>query len=114
MATIEPTPSVPVSGVAVNTWTSVTESDTASPITLGGSAPALSAVQFTGTFGGATCVMQGSNDGTNWVGLNDLTGAAISLTGEGGAEFTTSFVYIRPSFSGGSSQSLTTTMSTRG
>jgi hypothetical protein len=114
MATIEPTPSVPVNGVSVNIWTSVTENDTASPITLSGSAPALSAVQFTGTFGGATAIMQGSNDGTNWVALNDLTGTAISLTAAGGVEFTTSFVYLRPSFSGGTGQTLTAIMSTRG
>jgi len=28
-------------------------------------------VQVEATFGGATCTMQGSNDGTNWYALND-------------------------------------------
>lgn len=36
-------------------------------------------IQFTGTFGaGGTVIFEGSNDGTNWVTLNDPGNAAIS------------------------------------
>jgi hypothetical protein len=37
-------------------------------------------VQVAGTWGGATFVLEGSNDGTNWVTLNDPTGTDISAT----------------------------------
>lgn len=37
-------------------------------------------VQITGTFGDNTVVLQGSNDGTNWVTLSDPQGNAISKT----------------------------------
>lgn len=62
---------------------------------------AVAAVQFTGTFDSATAVLQGSNDGTNWVTLDDLSGVAISMTAAGAAEFSTAMLYIRPSTSGG-------------
>lgn len=63
---------------------------------------AIAAVQFTGTFDSATAVLQGSNDGTNWVTLNDTLGSAISFTSAGYAELSTALAYIRPSTSGGS------------
>lgn len=59
-------------------------------------------VQFVGTFDSATVVLQGSNDGTNWVTLGDPQGNAISKTSaalEGVSEITR---YVRPSTSGGS------------
>lgn len=61
-------------------------------------------VQASGTFGGATVIMQGSNDGTNWVTLNDVasTPAAVSFTSTGMAKILMSTKYIRPSVSGGS------------
>lgn len=62
---------------------------------------AIAAVQFTGTFGGATAVLQGSNDGTNWVTLSDTLGTSISFTAAGYAELGTAMAYIRPSTSGG-------------
>jgi len=59
-------------------------------------------VQASGTFGGATVVMQHSNDGTNWFTAKDLQGNDISLTADGIAEFSLSSAYIRPAISGGS------------
>jgi hypothetical protein len=58
-------------------------------------------VQFSGTFGTATVILQGSNNGTDWVTLADGQGNAISKTAaaiEQIAEFTR---YIRPNTSGG-------------
>jgi hypothetical protein len=38
-------------------------------------------VQITGTFGaGGTVVIQGSNNGTNWITLRDPSGAILSFT----------------------------------
>ena len=37
-------------------------------------------VTFTGTWGGATAALEGSNDGTNWIPLADPQGTAISKT----------------------------------
>lgn len=62
---------------------------------------AVSAVQFTGVFDSATAILQGSNDGTNWVTLSDLGGASISLTAAGAKELSTAMAYLRPSTSGG-------------
>lgn len=67
-----------------------------------GTRAAIASVQFTGTFDSATAVLQGSNDGTNWVTLKDpQDGTAISLTSAGYAEVSTAMAYIRPSTSGG-------------
>jgi hypothetical protein len=70
--------------------------------------------QFTGTFGGATVIMQGSNDGTNWFTLKDLTGTNVSATAAGAFEFTTSAVYIRASASGGTGDSIDVVVALRG
>lgn len=68
-------------------------------------------VQFTGTFDSATIVLQGSNDGSNWVTLQDLEGAAISMTSAGLVSIMEDTRYIRPSVSGGGgSTSLTATV----
>lgn len=59
-------------------------------------------VQFTGTFDSATAVLQGSNDGSTWVTLDDAQGDTVSFTAAGYAEVSTAFLYLRPSTSGGS------------
>ena len=84
------------------TWETLTSTNAAGTAFLqAGTSMAIAAVQFTGTFGGATAVLQGSNDGTNWVTLSDLLGTAISFTAAGYAELGTAMAYIRPSTSGG-------------
>ena len=114
MAAIAPTTSTPASGVRVISWTPVTEADTAAPIAFNGSESAMIGFQVFGTFGGATATLQGSNDGTNWVTLTDMTGSALGHTSAGGADFTASFLYFRPSFSGGTGQSLSVLLATKG
>jgi hypothetical protein len=71
-------------------------------------------VQFTGTFGGATVIMQGSNDGTNWFTLKDILGFDISATAAGAAEFTTSAAFIRASASGGTGDDIDVVVVLRG
>lgn len=84
-------------------WATLTSSNTAGTAFLqAGTTMAIAAVQFTGTFDSATAVLQGSNDGTNWITLSDpQDGTAISVTAAGAAEVSTAMAYIRPSTSGG-------------
>ena len=53
-------------------------------------------VTFTGTWGGATAALEGSNDGTTWVAIADGQGVAITATAnkvETAVELTR---YVRP------------------
>ena len=53
-------------------------------------------VTFTGTWGGATAALEGSNDGSTWIGLADVQGTAITATAnkiETAVELTR---YVRP------------------
>lgn len=58
-------------------------------------------VQIVGTFGSATVVLQGSNDGTNWATLSDPQGNAISKTSAAIEQVLEHTRYIRPVTSGG-------------
>jgi hypothetical protein len=40
-------------------------------------------VTFTGTWGGATAALEGSNNGTDWIALADPQGTAITKTANG-------------------------------
>ena len=82
------------------TWLGLGDADTGSVIAMPMGNE--KSVQLTGTFASATVVLEGSNDGTNFVTLTDPQGNALSATAamlEGVAEHTR---YIRPSTSGGS------------
>jgi hypothetical protein len=63
-------------------------------------------VQVVGTFGGSTCVIEGSNDGVNWVTLSDPAGVALSFTVAGLKQILQVTRYIRPNVSGGAGVSL--------
>jgi len=73
-------------------------------------------VQFTGTFGGASVALQGSNDltsPTNWFPLTDYQGNDISKSAaalEGIAEPT---VWVRPLVTGGSGTTIVATLAAR-
>lgn len=59
-------------------------------------------VQVIGTFGvGGTCVIQGSNDGTNYATLTDPQGNALSFTATGLEAVTELTRYIRPRITAG-------------
>jgi len=72
-------------------------------------------VQITGTFGDNTVVLQGSNDGTNYVTLSDPQGNAISKTTasiEAVLEYTR---MVRPAFTAtGTGTSIVVTLMVRG
>lgn len=102
------------SDVQIVTWTPLANGDSGSAIEMGRHAD--KSVQILGTFGsGGTVVFQGSNDGTNWVTLNNLQGTALSVTSatiKGVAEMTR---YVRPSVTAGDgTTSITVVMAARG
>jgi hypothetical protein len=95
-------------------WAPLATGDTINSLAVSAQAAAIGAVQFTGTFGGATAKLQVSNDGTNFVDMKDLTGAMISATAAAYFEFTTAGVYLRPAISGGTGDEVTATLCLRG
>jgi hypothetical protein len=100
--------------VAVVTWSGLLNGDYGEAVEL--AVYADRSVQITGTFGaGGTCVIQGSNDGTNWATLADPQGNLLSHTDtkiEAILELTR---YLRPYVSGGDgTTNLTATMVARG
>lgn len=59
-------------------------------------------VQVTGTFGtGGTVVIEGSNDGVNFYTLNDLGGAALSITAAGLKGIREPVLFLRPRVTAG-------------
>jgi hypothetical protein len=58
-------------------------------------------VQVIGTFGGGTIVIEGSNDGINWVTLTDPQGNAISKTTAFVEQIMEVTRYVRPRVTSG-------------
>lgn len=108
MATITPVRSSPAWNIEKIFWETLTENDTATAVVPAGRIRG--SVQVTGTFGSATVVLQGSNDGTNYATLEDNAGNAISLTAAGLADFSADCLQIRPSASGGTGQDVDITV----
>lgn len=50
----------------------------------------------TGTWGGATLTLEGSMDGSTWVALKDVNGAAATLTTDGAIHVQNCPLYMRP------------------
>jgi hypothetical protein len=89
-------------------WSGVTEADTCVAVEIPDKAD--KSVQVAGTFGSATAILEGSNDGTNFSGLRSPDSVAISLTATGLKQVLENTRYVRPSMSGGTGQSLTISM----
>lgn len=106
MATITPTITSLTNGIASITWAAQTDADTATAFDNFGFRRG--AVQFDGTFGGATIVLQGSNDGSTFSTLDDVAGVAISATAAGIFDFNGHCRYIRPLVTAGTAESLNT------
>lgn len=53
-------------------------------------------IQFNGTFNGATVVLEGSNDGTNYFTLTDAAGTATSYTSKALKQVTERPLFVRP------------------
>lgn len=106
MAVITPTVER-IRNAVIVAWT-FTEADTCAAFEESNAIDA--SVQVAGTFGGATALLTGSNDKTNFVTLNDAGGAAISKAAAALVGVREKVRQWKPSASGGTSQSLTVTL----
>jgi hypothetical protein len=88
-------------GAIIVTWAAMGNADTGTSFAVPSAANLT--FQQSGTFGGATIVLQGSNDGTNWSTLTQTGGAnvAFSYTTAGVHCPVEMPVYVRPVTSGG-------------
>lgn len=112
MATINFRGSWIAKGVHQTVWPNMGNAD--SGIAQSGGALSDKSVQATGTWGGATLVLQGSNDGTTWFTLNDPAGTDISFTANGLMQILEGVRYIRPVTSGGAGTDVTVVLIERG
>lgn len=97
------------------TWTPLTSTNVSGqPIDMGHWVDRC--IQISGTFDGATCKIQGSNDGTNWFTLTDPLGSDISIsTNAAMKQVTEGPLWMRPLVSGaGALTSLTVIAAMRG
>lgn len=109
MSTISPTVTKRRGWVKV-TWPSVTAADTFAAYQFDAWAADRS-VAITGTPNGATVVIKGSNDGTNYFELTDPQGNDISKSAADLEQITELTQYIQPTHSGGGgSESMTVTI----
>lgn len=90
----------------VYTWANVTESDTFQRLELDSLAQEIS-VHIKGTFGGATVVMKGSLSDEEGTTLSQLGSLDASATAEDIFSLLDRPVYITPTHSGGTSESVT-------
>ncbi len=90
------------------TWTAITENDT------GGVQQVHrypdKTIQATGTFGGATVTLQGSNDGTNFTDMVDPQGNTIAFASAGIEQVLENPEYVRIAVSGGAATSINVSM----
>lgn len=89
----------------VAVWTGVTEADTCVAVSF----PDLTdrSVHVSGTFGGASVAIQGSNNnGASFVAMNDPGGTVIAITSEKIKAILENSEQIKPAITGGSSQAL--------
>ena len=100
MATITPTMNMLERGTLIAwTWSGLHQDDTGGEVEW--SRLADRSVHVYGTWGGASVVMEGSNDGSNFVTLDDLTGTAISKSANALFGILQIAAYIRPRVVGG-------------
>lgn len=102
MATINPTQDRnTANGAIIVTWPAMGNADSGSPFMLAFAANLT--LQQSGTFGGATIVLEGSNDGVNWFTLTQQGGnnVAMSFTSIGVHSPVENPIYVRPRTSGG-------------
>jgi len=85
--------------VMVTTWSDITNADTCQAVRH--VSVAYRCVQVAGTFGSATVVFHGSNDGTNYVVLKDIWGNAISVTSAAIKQIGEIPLHFKPVISGG-------------
>lgn len=96
------------------TWADIVTGDTITALPIAAQAAVAGAVQFGGTFGGATVGLQTSNDGVTYFDMKDLGGTTVSATANAIFEFTTAAMYLRPVVTGGAANAIDVTLVMRG
>lgn len=99
----------PVLSATKNTilWEQITENDTL--VAFNAAGYEVESVQITGSFGSGNCSWTGSNDGTNYVILNNLSGSSITATTNTLAGVQTQTQLIKPSVPSGTSADIDVT-----
>ena len=95
---VQPTPNHPQGSIVRFTWV-LAQGDTGGEITW--LTYADRSVQVFGTFGGASVVIEGSNDGTNWAVLTDPQGNDLSISSAKIEQILEVCLFLRPRISGG-------------
>lgn len=114
MATITPTVAVaPTNHEVLDVSWALGNADTGSPVQYAQFSDR--SIQFSGTFGGATVVWEGSNDGTNYTTLHDAlpSNGALSFTSADLKQIFEITKYARPRTTGGAGTAITATLSGR-
>lgn len=96
------------------TWADIVTGDTITTLPVAAQAAVAGAVQFGGTFGGATVKLQVSNDGVTYFDMKDLVGTTISATANALFDFTTSAMFLCPVVTSGSGNAIDVTVVLRG
>lgn len=102
MATVVPVTSFPFEtslDVAVTTWADLLSGDDGEPVRL--AVYSDRSIQLSGTFGGASVTIGGSNDGITYHALTDTSGTALSLTSACLKQIVELPVYLKPRVFGG-------------
>lgn len=110
MATIIDSPQVladkvDLQGVRVRRWANMASGDVGSQVIL--TKYNDRTVHVTGTFGGATVLFEGSNDGVEFLPMRDPYNAVVSTTSAKLIYLTEVPLYVRPRVSGGTGVSVT-------
>ena len=108
MAAIQGKSTFPERGTLKMTWTSVTEADTFTASNEGSRYPDKT-IQVSGTFGGATVLIKGSNDGSTYFTCHGQTGL-LSFTSDGGDVIIENYPFLQATHSGGTGETVTVTI----
>lgn len=98
-------------GTFLHDWSALATGDDGLPARLAQAADRT--VQIEGTFGGATCTIQGSLNGSNWHTLKDMQGNDLIFTAAGIAAVMEATIYTRPVVTGGAGASINVTLLSR-
>ena len=104
-------PSIAGQEVAIATWAALGGAETGDAVCLAQYSDR--SVQIDGTFGGATVVFEGSNDGTNYYTLTDPQTTAISKAAAALEAISELTLYVRPRSTGGTGSSIKVTFLAR-
>lgn len=98
--------------VAVTTWAAMQADDDGEPVRL--AVYSDRSVQLTGTLGGASVTIGGSNDGVNYHALNDPQGNALTLSAAALRQIVELPLFIKPKvFGGDGTTNITVTLAGR-